>query len=102
MPNQSDPKIAKWESDNYHVSVREEPTGNVALYWMSVYRKDGQRIHDWDVLQAIKNAIFSRAHEACELYPCEDRVVNQRHAYHLFVFKQPGRMFPFGIDKRPS
>lgn len=63
---------------------------------LSVSRKDGKPIRSWKQLQMIKNKVFGEDREACELYPCEARVVDFQNTYHLWVLP-PKTTFPFGI-----
>lgn len=73
------------------------------LDWLSIKRNDRAPIHDWRELQAIKTALFSAQHEAVELYPAEDRVVDTANQYHLFVLaaSEDGRpmRWPFGFAR---
>src|SRR5262245_53475080 len=63
-------------TDTYQVIVREAPHGygpEIKLWWLSIKRIDKNPIHDWRVLQAIKNALLGEECEAVELYPAESR-----------------------------
>jgi hypothetical protein len=52
---------------------------------LAIQRRDGEPIHDWRDLQAIKNQLVGPQYEAFELYPAEDRVVDTQNQFHLFV-----------------
>jgi len=51
--------------------------------------------HDWREMQRIKNELCGPDWEAVELYPREDRIVDQANQYHLWCF---AFQLPFGFD----
>jgi hypothetical protein len=88
-----------WKNNLYTVFVRD--IGSPAPHWpemlhLSIKRNDREPMHDWRVLQRIKNEIVGPDHEAVELYPAERRVVDTANQYHLWVFKSPDATWPFG------
>lgn len=91
---------AVFSNDTYQVYVRQvRGEGLPALVHLSVKRLDKQPIHDWRDLQRIKSELVGPECEGCELYPRESRVVDTANQYHLWVFADPGVMFPFGFDR---
>lgn len=91
-------------NNRYQVYMREvgSPFGeeNGPMVWLSIKRLDRQPIHDWRDLQRIKNEIVGVECEGVELYPAESRKVDQSNQFHMFVFKVPGKRFPFGFSFR--
>lgn len=85
-------------NDNYVATLHpvETQDGWPKMVQLSIRRVDRKPIHDWRHLQQIKNDIFSPLHEAVELYPMADRVVDTANSYHLFVLTVEGLQFPFG------
>jgi hypothetical protein len=51
----------------------------------SIFRADGEPIHNWSVLQGIKNEIVGPEYEAVELYPAQSRLMNLECCYHLWI-----------------
>ncbi len=87
-------------NDTYTVYVKDAEKFNENspdMLWLSIKRNDRQPIHDWRDLQEIKNQIVGEEHEAVELYPSQDRVVDTANQYHLWVFKDKKFRFPFGF-----
>jgi hypothetical protein len=70
------------------------------VLWLSIKRRDRQPMHDWRVLQAIKNAIVGEEHEGFEIYPAESRLVDTANQYHLWVFVDPRVRLPVGFRER--
>lgn len=66
---------------------------------LSIKRIDRQPVHDWAHLQRIKNELVGERHEAIELYPAEDRMVNMANQYHLWVVDDPEVRFPIGFHE---
>ena len=73
-----------WENDTYTVWKRGfDPT-----FWqLTIKRKDTQAIRSWKDMQQIKNEIIGPHHEGFEIFPAEDRLVDETNAYHIFVFR---------------
>jgi hypothetical protein len=88
--------VTVWENDKYQVHVR--PQG--AITHLSIRRMDREPIHDWRDLQTIKNMLVGESHEAVEIYPAEDRLVDTSNQYHLWVFSDPSFRLPFGFGER--
>jgi hypothetical protein len=94
--------VEAYLNDLYQVSVyRDEAAADwPAMIHLSIRRRDREPIHDWRVLQEIKNAIVGPEHEGVELYPAESRLVDTANQYHLFVIADSGIRFPFGFPAR--
>lgn len=87
-------------NDTYQVNVSEVDTPIGRMLWLSVKRRDKNVIHDWRDLQEIKNQLVGPEHEGVELYPAESRKVDTSNQYHLFVFADPDKRYPFGYWDR--
>lgn len=93
------------ETNTYQVDKREAQHNfaeDIRMWHLSIKRVDREPIHDWRVLQDIKNAMLGEQCEAVELYPAESRLVDTANQYHLFGFDQPwpDLGFPFGFTER--
>ena len=88
--------------DVYQCNVRlVEATDNwPEMYHLSIKRKDKEAIHDWRVMQAIKNDIVGKEFEGVELYPAESRLVDTANQYHMWVLTDDQARFPFGWEDR--
>ena len=85
---------------DYIVIVEEHTTGTGRMmFWLSIKRNDRLPIHDWRDLQEIKNMIIGPEYEAVELYPAEDRVVDEANQFHLFVMGDPLFRWDFGYSE---
>jgi hypothetical protein len=68
----------------------------------SICQAQGVPIHDWSVLQGIKNEIVGPEFEAVELYPAQSRLMKRECCYHLWILAsdagetKPPR-FPIGF-----
>jgi hypothetical protein len=92
-----------WLNNRYQVNVKRDvpvPDGWPEMVHLSIKRIDKGVIHDWRHLQRIKNEIVGPDHEAVELYPSEERLIDTVNQYHLWVLAKPGLRFPFGWDHR--
>lgn len=92
-----------WKNSRYQVLVIREVEQDPAfppLIWLSIKRLDRAPIHDWRDLQRIKNELVGPEHEAVELYPAEERLVDSANQYHLWVLADRERRFPFGFVER--
>lgn len=85
-----------WENDVYVVEVVAHPP----FVHLDIRRKDGQPGRNWREFQQIKNQLVGSGHEAVELFPAEDRLVDTAHQYHLWVHSDPNFRFPFGFPNR--
>lgn len=101
--------LQTWLNSRYAVTVYKSPLpreqgmigpGWPEMHWLSVRSNDRSAVHDWRDLQRIKNEIIGPTHEAVELYPSEDRLVDSANQYHLFVLVNPTVQFPFGYTAR--
>lgn len=66
------------------------------MVYLSIRREDRRPVRNWRHLQRIKNEIVGARHEAVELFPSTDRVMDTSNQYHLFVLADPELRFPFG------
>lgn len=92
------------ETETYQVAVQEfgnpfnMPFGD--MVWLSIKRKDRECLHDFRVMQEIKNALVGEECEAFEVYPAESRLVDTSNQYHLWAFKSPTIRIPIGFQER--
>lgn len=85
---------------DYIVTVEEHVTGGGnRMFWLQIKRNDRLPIHDWRDLQEIKNMIIGPEYEAVELYPAEERVVDEANQFHLFVMGDPEFRWDFGFSE---
>lgn len=66
---------------------------------LTLHRRDRNPRIDWRHLQRIKNEITSVEHEAVQLFPAENRLVDCSNEFHLWVFPA-GFKVPFGYTER--
>jgi hypothetical protein len=103
-------KVLKEEHENptycnrdYQVSIRQcdKIEGWYPMLHLSIKRRDKNPIdvNHWRILQEIKNMLIGPEHEAVELYPADERVVDMANQYHLWVMSFPcmNAVFPFGF-----
>jgi hypothetical protein len=77
---------------------REHPVRRPDMWWIRIYRHDGQRIrHHWNELQKIKNDLVGPEHQGVEIYPPESLLQDGENSYHLWVFKNAEARLPFGL-----
>jgi hypothetical protein len=93
-----------WMNDTFTVSVFHDSyspgKGWPKLVHLSIRRNDREAVHDWRLLQEVKNMLVGPECEAVELYPAESRLVDTANQYHLFAIEEPFVRFPFGMTKR--
>ena len=104
-------------NDKYQVNVRKsKPTdikfgfyindkmsGDFGVTHLSIKTHDRSPIRDWRDMQEIKNQIVGANHEAVELFPSENRLVDTANQYHMWVLEKSadeGGYFPFGFHDR--
>jgi len=63
---------------------------------ISISRVDRSNRICWRHKQIIKNKLIGPKHEAVELYPSRDRVVDGANQFHLWVLADSKLSFPFG------
>lgn len=89
-----------WVSKALDVQVnldKNPPHGFPGECWhLSIKHLDKRPLHDWRILQEVKNQLVGRECEAIELYPAEARVVDTSNQYHLFAFPDPEIRIPCG------
>jgi len=87
--------LQTFTNDLYVIAVeRREP-----FFRVSIQRHDRQPCREWKHLQQIKNELFGTRHEAVELFPAEDRLIDTGNEYHLWVHCDPGYRFPLGFER---
>jgi len=85
-----------WASDDYIVILDKQcPTKKTSMigttllghpiWHMRIMRRDGGRMHDWCVIQSIKNEIVGPEFEGIELYPAHSRLMDEGNCYHLWI-----------------
>ena len=93
-----------WMNAVYQVNIRRYPADDrrPAVLHLSIKRRDKRPVgveHFRD-FQRIKNDLVGADHEAAEIYPAEDRLVDASNQYHLWCLEQAGVRFPFGFTDR--
>lgn len=86
--------LQSFANDLYVVVVERHD----AFHRLSIQRHDRQPCREWKHLQQMKNELFGARHEAVELYPSEDRLVDTCNEYHLWVHADPSYRFPLGFQ----
>lgn len=92
-----------WENDRYVVAVRRDlkpGPQSPPLVHLSIRRKDWKPVTDYRHKQRIKNEIVGEGYEAVELYPREERLVDNANVAHLWVVDDADWPFPFGFNMR--
>lgn len=90
--------LSCWINHKYQVLVCRTQAfapGWPRMVHLSIKRLDKQPIHDWRDLQRIKNELCGTDAEGCEVYPAEDRLVDEANQFHIWVM-EPGARLPFG------
>lgn len=89
-----------WLNNIYQVNVRPVAANDwPAMIHLSIKRRDKQPIgveHFRD-FQRIKNELVGPDHEAVELYPAEDSLIDSANQYHLWALADSAHRFPFGF-----
>lgn len=73
--------------------------GFAGFVHLSIKRLDRSPIHDWRILQRLKNDTVGPDREAIEIYPAEDRLVDEANQFHLWVLPE-GLRVPVGFLDR--
>jgi hypothetical protein len=90
-------------NDTYQVNVSDQPPWNemgTPIIHLSIKRLDKGPARDWRHFQQIKNELVGPNHEAFELYPNDDRLVDAANQYHLWCFATPDIGMPVGFPSR--
>lgn len=101
-----DPDHQLWGNNLFtvNVSLHEQHPDAVGwcppVTWLSIHRHDRQPIRDWRHLQRIKNELVGPSHEAIEIYPADDRLVDTANEYHLWCFEDETFRLPIGFTER--
>ena len=98
--------VARWFANSIYVvrmiALRGEPPFGTTVC-LTIRTHDHQPRHDWRELQRIKNELMGKSVEAVEVYPAEERLVDNSNYYHLFCFPQLATedgWLPFGFTER--
>lgn len=75
-----------------HVTITHSTSGFVPS-------TDGSGSFTWAEKQQIKNELFGENRVAIEIYPKQDRLVDEADVYHLWVFDKKFNL-PFGIHPK--
>jgi hypothetical protein len=93
-----------WVNDLYEVWLLDDagtPKGFPGMWHLSIkVRFTKAPVRNWRHLQRIKNELVGPEHEAVELFPAEARLMDTSNQYHLWVLKDAGLRFPFGVEGR--
>ena len=87
----------------YQVNISDHPPWNemgTPMIHISIKRLDKGHAKDWRHFQQIKNELVGPNHEAFELYPNEDRLVDAANQFHLWCFALPDVGMPIGFPSR--
>lgn len=83
-----------WEQ-TYDTRLYEIMTATGPTLHLVIFRHDYQEISTpWSVLQQIKDAILGPDILAIEVYPAQDRLIDEVNYRHLWVLNTP---LPFGL-----
>ena len=76
-----------FRNDYYHVWLTRMDNADNIDGWLhlSIKSVDNVPIRDWRHFQRIKDTLAGPHREAIELYPRQDRVVDEANQYHLWV-----------------
>lgn len=76
-----------FRNDYYHVWLTRMDNADNISGWLhlSIKSVDNVPIRDWRHFQRIKDTLAGPHREAVELYPRQDRVVDEANQYHLWV-----------------
>ncbi len=89
-------------NSRYQVLVNfEEAPGWPPLVHLKIKAHDKRCVRDWRDMQRIKNEICGTEAEGVELYPAEDRLVDEVNEFHIYVL-HPATSFPFGRASRAT
>lgn len=84
-------RMRVWRSRKWLVQEYLEDAPAMVRLSINSTSMDGNRWKDgisWDDLQAIKNEVGYRGHDAIEIFPAEDDVVNVANMRHLWVMAE--------------
>lgn len=89
-------KQTMWINNRYVVIKKEMSNG---FTWLSIRHIDRKPIRDWRHFQRIKNELCGEDREGFELYPAEERLVDEANQYHIWVLPE-GERVPIGFQER--
>ena len=87
-----------YANDHVHVHLRLLDDDRDGWLHLSIRHNNRSPIRDWRMFQRIKNELVGVDREAIELYPSEERLVDEANSYHLWV-APVGYRFPIGFDE---
>lgn len=92
--------VRYYQSRFYFVGVQEIVAADgMEMTWLSIRRNDRKAMQDWRHLQRIKNEMTDPDREAVQVYPAEDRLIDESNQMHLWVYPK-GYILPYGYAKR--
>ena len=56
-----------------------------ALWHLSIRRRNEKPLHEWPIIQGIKNKVVGEEFEAIELYPADSRIMDIGNVRHLWI-----------------
>ena len=95
-----------YQNDKYLVSVKRGSDADFFVMlneflgkcdYLSIKRHDKEPCHDWRDFQDIKNQLCGFDREGMEIYPREERMVDEANQYHMIVFPKD-YIIPFGFN----
>lgn len=89
-------KQSMWINNRYLVIKKEMDN---EFTWLSIRHLDRKPIRDWRHFQRIKNELCGEDREGFEIYPCEERLVDEANQYHLWILPK-GERIPIGFQER--
>lgn len=89
-----------WINDKYIVHRREFDNEQLGrMVHLSFTRRDRRPVVDWRDKQHMKNQLIGPDCDAVEIFPAEDRLVDQANQFHLWGFLQEDARLPFGFHQ---
>lgn len=91
-----------YANSRYQVVVAFErtPPGWPPLMHLSIKAHDKRCVHDWRDMQRIKNELAGTMAEGVELFPAENRLMDEANQFHIYCVHPLMGGFPFGQRER--
>ncbi|MAH48264.1 hypothetical protein CMI37_20740 [Candidatus Pacearchaeota archaeon] len=80
-----------WKNNIFIVQVFEKQSEWGLVQHAMIRRNDEAPVHNWSVIQRIKNEIFGEERTALEVYPKQSRLIDDANLYWIWVL-------PMGYD----
>ena len=96
MAGYADGTQTMWINNRYVVIKKDMEDG---FTWLSIRHINRKPIRDWRHFQRIKNELCGEDREGFEIYPAEERLVDEANQYHLWILPK-GERIPVGWNKR--